>query len=78
MEESGARSAPALALTTQPDRKAEPARDSVFGEWWFWTAVGVVVAGSVTAGALALSSDKQATPVAPKTGVIVTTLRSAP
>jgi hypothetical protein len=35
----------------QSTRDAEPGT-SVFGRWWFWTAVGAVVAGGVAAGLL--------------------------
>lgn len=39
---------------------AEPASDSVFKKWWFWTAVGVVVAAGGVGTFLALSGTKSA------------------
>jgi hypothetical protein len=40
-------------LTTTAPAPSEPqAEPSIFSRWWFWTAVGVVVAGGVTAGLL--------------------------
>lgn len=63
------------------DRPPEPARathGSVLSRWWFWTAVGVVVVGGVTATAIGLSGGQQpATPLQPSSGVLVTTLRTA-
>jgi hypothetical protein len=76
--EAAGTTTPGPALATQP---VEPphAQKSLVKQWWFWTAIGVVVAGSVTAGAFALSaSTKESPPIAPKTGVVVTSLRSSP
>jgi tetratricopeptide (TPR) repeat protein len=40
-------------LTKTAPAPSEPqAESSIFSRWWFWTAVGVVVAGGVTAGLL--------------------------
>jgi hypothetical protein len=47
-------------------------RDSIWGKWWFWTIVGGVVVGSVTA-AVVLSGDEAdpGTGYAPGTGGVV-------
>ncbi len=69
---------PALAPT---DSNAEPAASaSIVSRWWFWTAVGVVVAGGITAGVVVASSGtaKTEAPLMPKSGVVITTLRAAP
>jgi hypothetical protein len=43
-------------------RAAEPERrPRVYERWWFWTIVGVAVAGGVTAGVL-LANQPAATP----------------
>ncbi|MET0387922.1 MAG: tetratricopeptide repeat protein [Polyangiales bacterium] len=46
---------PALLPARQPlrDHASEP---SVFGRWWFWTAVGVIAAGGVTTAILLTTS----------------------
>lgn len=46
--------APSGALALQPAGATATPHDSpsVFSRWWFWTAVGVVVAGGVTAAVL--------------------------
>lgn len=36
-----------------PDDPGDDDEDSILGAWWFWTAVGVVAVGGVTAVALA-------------------------
>lgn len=36
-----------------PNEQREATDGSVFGKWWFWTIVGVVVAGGVTAAVIA-------------------------
>jgi hypothetical protein len=43
---------PALQVTTSPD--LEPAATPVYKRWWFWTGIGLAVAGGVVA-AIALS-----------------------
>ena len=42
--------------TQPPD---EGSGGSVFGKWWFWTAVGVIAVGAVVAVVLATSGDEQ-------------------
>lgn len=37
---------------TAPTPHQPQAEPSIFSRWWFWTAVGVVVAGGITAGLL--------------------------
>jgi tetratricopeptide (TPR) repeat protein len=74
--------APAQPVATQPIPEAEE-RDSGEGglltKWWFWTAVGVAVAGGVTATVVALGGgDEDPKPIQPGSGVIVSTLRSGP
>lgn len=63
--------------TTAPDASAAEAEadSGVLGKWWFWAGVAAVVAGGVTVGVVAASGGSDsATPLAPKSGVIVTTL----
>jgi tetratricopeptide (TPR) repeat protein len=68
--------APEQAMRDEP---AEPGESgSVLSKWWFWTAVGVVVAGGATAIVLAASGEDDPKPLAPRSGVVVTTLRVAP
>jgi len=50
------------ALTSAPEAKPEPEQDrqesagtAWYKSWWFWTTVGVVVAGAATGTALALT-----------------------
>ncbi len=63
----------ALTSTEPRDDRAKP----ITKQWWFWTGVGVVVAGGViTAIALSSGGQKESTPFASRTGVTVMTLRS--
>jgi tetratricopeptide (TPR) repeat protein len=48
-EESSARRADLAQAPPAPSAQTE---SSIFSRWWFWTAVGAVVAGGVTAGLL--------------------------
>ncbi len=50
---------PALDLRT-PAPAAEPAQPSLFGRWWFWTAVGVAAAATVAV--ILVSSEGSAPP----------------
>ncbi len=69
---------PAVAPTDATPEAA--ASGSIVTRWWFWTAVGVVVVGGVTAGVLVASggTTKSEAPLTPKSGVVITTLRAAP
>jgi tetratricopeptide (TPR) repeat protein len=68
--------APAQAMRDEP---AEPREGGgVLSKWWFWTAVGVVVAGGATAIAIAASGEDDPKPLAPRSGVVVTTLQVSP
>ncbi|MGM0574693.1 MAG: PEGA domain-containing protein [Myxococcota bacterium] len=51
-------------LKQDPDWEAPPEAGAggVAGKWWFWTALGVVVAGGATAAAVALSGGEDAPP----------------
>jgi len=66
----------AAALSTQPTPDAS-AGQSILSRWWFWTAVGVVVAGGVAAGVL-LTRPGDAELVQGNLGVTVFTLGGAP
>lgn len=70
----------ASAGTIDGPTEGQAPQRSVFTRWWFWTAVGVVVVGGVVAGvAIGSSGDPEVQkPLAPKGGVVVTTLRGAP
>jgi hypothetical protein len=46
----------ATTRDTSADDRASGGGSSVFGKWWFWTAVGVVAAGAVTGIVIAASS----------------------
>jgi hypothetical protein len=52
--EEAARAAPAEEERFDAGAESREPREggSVFGKWWFWTAVGVVVAAGVVAGLL--------------------------
>ena len=52
-----------VELTESAPSQSQP-QTSIFGRWWFWTAVGVVVAGGVTAGLL-LSRGSNSKPFCP-------------
>jgi hypothetical protein len=56
---AGAQAGDAVGMAGEPATKEAPAGSApVYRKWWFWTAVGaVVVAGTVTAFALARSKD---------------------
>ncbi len=41
-----------LEAPEEPEPPPPPKRTPFYATWWFWTAVGVVVAGAVTAGVL--------------------------
>jgi hypothetical protein len=62
---------------TRPSAARESARSDpgLVSKWWFWTAVGVVAAGVVTAIAVASSGDTVGKPVPGSGGVVVATLR---
>jgi len=68
--------APDTMAAVESNEPAEADSGSVFGRWWFWTAVGAVVAGGVVVGVVAASGgeDEAASPLEPRGGVIVTTL----
>ena len=72
--------AAAPAASPEPDQTqvASSPRDDdggLLGKWWFWTIVGVAVAGGVTAGiVVATRGEDDPSPLAPKSGVVVTTL----
>jgi tetratricopeptide (TPR) repeat protein len=52
-----------------------PESDSLFGQWWFWTVTGVVVAGGATALVFALSGDAaEPKPIPGEVGGVVQTL----
>ena len=63
-------------LAADPD-PASSRRQSILTRWWFWTAVGVVVAGGVAAGVL-LTDPADAELVQGNLGATVFTLRGAP
>jgi hypothetical protein len=77
--------APAAQLTAASEQSAsralftgagaEPVRDqdtgSVFEKWWFWTAVGAVVAASTTVAVVALSSKHEVPAESPGTKVLI-------
>ncbi len=49
---------PALDLAAQPDEpRAEPSRRPVYQRWWFWAAVGGVVAAGAGSALFLLSGD---------------------
>ncbi len=52
------------------------AEGSVFGKWWFWTGVGVIVAGGVVI-AVALTTEKDPDPGTVPPGVVTGGLRGA-
>ncbi len=52
-------------LTQTPPPSGDRSEGSILGRWWFWTAVGAVVAGGVTAGLL-LSRDGGTKPFCPE------------
>ena len=64
-----------VATDTPPAQTAPTDDDgSILTEWWFWTAVAVVAAGTVTV-ALVAGADEKAEPATPgNTGVVITTL----
>jgi hypothetical protein len=39
-------------IQTAPPTSQDQPEGSIFGRWWFWTAVGAVVAGGVTTALL--------------------------
>lgn len=51
---------------------------SVLKQWWFWTAVGVVVAGGVTTAIILTSKSGTEPPLAGSTGPAVSVLRWSP
>ena len=70
---------PIAAADGAPPRDRSAEDGGLLTKWGFWTGVGVVVAGGVTAALIAASGGEDAaTPIEPGTGVLVTTLRSAP
>jgi hypothetical protein len=54
-----ASSAPGITLASAPPAAVQ--ESPIYAKWWFWTAVGVVVAGGVV-GALALSGGRPPCP----------------
>jgi tetratricopeptide (TPR) repeat protein len=69
-----------LNAAIETDTSEPRGSSSILERWWFWTAVGVVVAGGVTIGVVAASGDDAdpPSPLPPKGGVVVTTLGVAP
>ncbi|HKU44893.1 MAG TPA: PEGA domain-containing protein, partial [Polyangiales bacterium] len=76
--------APAAALSGRAapapsDTDTHTASDSgVLGKWWFWTALGVVAAGGVTAAVVLTSKSSTEPPVPGNTGAAVQVLRWTP
>jgi tetratricopeptide (TPR) repeat protein len=68
--------APPQAMHDEPAEADEGG--GVLSQWWFWTAVGVVVAGGATAIVIAASGEDDPEPLAPRSGLVVTTLRVWP
>ena len=70
----------ATAATSESAPRADREPSSgLLSQWWFWVAAGVVVAGGVTAGVLiANGGDDQPDPIAPSSGIVVSTLLRAP
>jgi len=73
LRRSGYRPARTTAIITAGERRelevpleAEP---GIFGRWWFWTGVGVLVAGGVTLG-VALTTEKDPVPGTVPPGVV--------
>jgi tetratricopeptide (TPR) repeat protein len=82
-ETAAAATAPApvaTAATSEPTPRADRETSSgLLSQWWFWVAAGVVVAGGVTAGVLVASSgDDEPDPIAPSSGIVVSTLLRSP
>lgn len=69
-----------VAATADPEPRADRDESSgLLSQWWFWAAAGVVVAGGVTAAVLvAGSGDDDPDPIAPASGIVVSTLSRAP
>jgi hypothetical protein len=63
---------PPIALTNDDDRFQ--VRRSVFKQWWFWTIVGVVAVGGVTAAIVVTSKSGPEPPLQGNTGVVVPAL----
>ena len=84
-----AAAAPAVAITPHEAPAPEPlvqvgARQpntdspSVFQRWWFWTAVGVVVAGAAVTGGIVLAHRSSSNASADEPGTKLVLLRQAP
>ncbi len=61
------------ALGGKENKGGKAASGSIVGKWWFWTIIGVAVAGGVTAAVLATQSSESPPPFAkaPGTGAMV-------
>lgn len=70
---------PAASASTRETADAPPSH-SILTRWWFWTVVGVAVAGGITAGVVVASGGdtKTEAPLQPRSGVVVTTLGVSP
>jgi hypothetical protein len=69
--------APQASLSSPPPIPESDSAEggSVFGKWWFWTALGVVAAGGVTAAVILSSKSQTEPPVAGNTGPAIQVLR---
>jgi hypothetical protein len=63
----------------RPAPRTESREDrSVTSKWWFWTGVGLVVAGGIVAGVAVASSasDKEGAPIESRTGITIMALEA--
>lgn len=78
--------APVAALSGSPAPGPVPANtdtdsadgSGVLGKWWFWTAIGVVAAGGITAAVILSSKSHTEEPLPGNTGPAVQVLRWTP
>lgn len=60
--QAGKRHAVDVELKALPDKPPVVAEGGVHTKWWFWTIIGVVVAGGATAAGVALANQPESTP----------------
>jgi tetratricopeptide (TPR) repeat protein len=70
-----ASAAPAASPVTSPARKDEGTHPAIHRRWWFWTAIGVVVAAGAVTAVVLTTRDHSKAPEPGDVGGVISTLR---
>jgi tetratricopeptide (TPR) repeat protein len=70
LEKARAEAAAAAARAAEMRKQEREPSTPIYATWWFWTVLGVVVAGAATGAALALSAETHEVPPAGSLGTV--------